>query len=298
MPARSAFRTWLQLFRAPNLFTAPGDPLAGYLLANSGAGLDGTLPLVVCACLLFYGAGLLLNDLSDLEEDRRERPQRPLPSGAAAPSRVLAVLIALFAAGLVLCWFAGGAKALLMSAGLIVAIAAYNLWTKHWPVIGALNMGACRSLSVLVGACAGPLPFTQLAGASALLVGLYIAAVTHLARHETKAHVPALARLLPLLVMSVIVFGVHRFSSMSPSAEPAIFFFVVAWLWALWLAIRMFRLRTPIPPIIGSHIRILLLLQAGLCWIGEPYEYRRWAAAILAVFIPLSYFAAKKFYAS
>ena len=29
-------RTWLQLFRAPNLFTVPGDPLAGYLFANSG----------------------------------------------------------------------------------------------------------------------------------------------------------------------------------------------------------------------------------------------------------------------
>ena len=76
----SKFRTWLQLFRAPNLFTAPGDPLAGYLLANFGAGIDGTLPLVIIACLLFYGAGLLLNDFADLEEDRRDRPSRPLPS--------------------------------------------------------------------------------------------------------------------------------------------------------------------------------------------------------------------------
>ena len=33
---KSATHTWLQLLRAPNLFTVPGDPLAGFLLASGG----------------------------------------------------------------------------------------------------------------------------------------------------------------------------------------------------------------------------------------------------------------------
>ena len=29
-------KAWLQLFRVPNLFTVPGDPLAGFLIATGG----------------------------------------------------------------------------------------------------------------------------------------------------------------------------------------------------------------------------------------------------------------------
>ena len=48
----STLRTWLQLFRAPNLFTVPGDPLAGYLLASYGAA-ESLILLPIAACLCF-----------------------------------------------------------------------------------------------------------------------------------------------------------------------------------------------------------------------------------------------------
>ena len=83
----SPLRTWLQLFRAPNLFTVPGDPLAGYVLASYGA-LESDVFFAVGASVCFYAAGLLDNDLADLAEDRAERPARPLPSGAASPRAV------------------------------------------------------------------------------------------------------------------------------------------------------------------------------------------------------------------
>ena len=56
-------RTWLQLLRAPNLFTVPGDPLAGYLLACYGA-VEPRVLLPVFASLCFYSSGLLVNDLA------------------------------------------------------------------------------------------------------------------------------------------------------------------------------------------------------------------------------------------
>src|SRR5271168_4002552 len=92
--SRSPLHTWLQLFRAPNLFTVPGDPLAGFLLASAGAGVfHPAIAAIILASLLFYGFGLLLNDLMDLCEDCAERPSRPLPSGAVNPKVVWVVAI-------------------------------------------------------------------------------------------------------------------------------------------------------------------------------------------------------------
>jgi UbiA prenyltransferase family len=298
---KSAFQNWLQLFRAPNLFTAPGDPLAGFLLANQAYGIDGSLPMAIGASLLFYAGGLLLNDIADVEEDRRDRPNRPLPSGAVQQSLARNVAIALLMAALCLCWVAGGeyaTRTLLIGGSLLAAIVSYNLRTKHVPVLGALNMGACRSLSMLLGASVGPYPFIELAIFPAVLTGLYIAAVTNLARHETHSNVPPLARLLPSVAIAILGIGMTRMASMSPQALPAIGLFAAAAAIVFFMAVRMFQKSTPIPPMIGWHIRVLLLLQAGICWIGQPYDNGLWAAAILIIFFPLSYFAARRFYAS
>ncbi len=128
-------RTWLQLVRAPNLFTVPGDPLAGYLMANSYF-IDWTLALVIAASLCFYAAGLLMNDLADEAEDRRERPNRPLPSGAASRKSVIMVMVALCVVGLGVLALSGNPHAVEAGGALILAITCYNFVTKHWPVVG------------------------------------------------------------------------------------------------------------------------------------------------------------------
>src|SRR5204862_7712842 len=86
-PQSSAQRmkAWLQLFRFPNLFTVPGDPLAGFLIATGGR-LDSRALCAVFASLCIYAAGLAMNDLADFAEDLRERPKRPLPSAAISRS--------------------------------------------------------------------------------------------------------------------------------------------------------------------------------------------------------------------
>src|SRR4051794_24098067 len=99
----SALRAWMQLLRPPNLFTVPGDPLAGYLFANHGF-LSRSLGWAMTASLLLYSAGLVLNDLADEAEDRRERPSRPLPSGSVPPAGAWALAIVLALAGLAAAW--------------------------------------------------------------------------------------------------------------------------------------------------------------------------------------------------
>src|SRR5436309_3209768 len=78
---RSKFTAYLQLVRLPNVLTAAADSLAGWLLVmGSAAEPSGWLPLVT-ASMVLYASGTALNDVFDLEIDRAERPNRPLPSG-------------------------------------------------------------------------------------------------------------------------------------------------------------------------------------------------------------------------
>jgi len=200
-------KSWLQLFRAPNLFTVPGDPLAGFLLA-SGAAVEfrPELFLVIVASMSLYSFGLVLNDLVDLREDRRERPSRPLPSGKVMPGAAWIVAILLVALGLGLCALAG-MMTLYSGSALALAIVAYNCGLKKIPAVGAVVMGSCRGLSVMLGATLLP-SFSMLALAAALVIASYITAVTTLARIETShpAIPPLIGKLIRALILVQAVF--------------------------------------------------------------------------------------------
>ncbi len=317
-PSSNPIRTWLQLFRAPNLLTVPGDPMAGYFLACFGVAENRMWPVIV-ASLCFYGGGLLLNDLADLEEDRRERPSRPLPSGAASPRAVLVVLLILFTGALVLCWLVD-LSTLAVGGALLAAVALYNLHTKRVPIIGAVNMGACRALSMLLGATAvshGDLTIPLLMKgrldhllAALTVLGAYIAAVTHLARFETRQSVPGSAKVLPALILTAgcavflsklqLAKGVELFlRDRQPNpALVGLIIFIIA-LWGAWsVAIILLRDRTtPVPPQIGHLIRLLLLFQAALCAASGTMEGMS-AAVILVLLWPISRVLGRWFYAS
>jgi len=297
-PAASRLHTWLQLLRAPNLFTVPGDPIAGYLIANAGF-YDVSLLFVALASLAFYGAGLLLNDLVDLEEDRVERPKRPLPSGRANPETVRRVAWMLFGVGLLLLTATGSTRALVVGVATVVAVWSYNVLTKQLPVIGALNMGLCRSLSMLTGACAGPSPSAFLiALVIAISAGLFIAAVTHLARFETKSTLPWFPRFFPVLaLLPGVVVGLQN-ARYSPDKTPAVWLFVLTVAGGVLLLQKLLRKPQPLPPLIGAHIRLLLPLQAAACWFGASQSLGPEFAVTLLLCWPVSRLVSKRFYAS
>ena len=296
--APSRVKVWLQLLRAPNLFTVPGDPVAGYLVSNDGF-TDRSVFLVAAASLCFYGAGLLLNDLVDLSEDQRDRPFRPLPSGQASPAAVRWVLGLLNAIGLGLLFATGSLSALVCGVATVAAVCLYNGWTKHKPGWGALNMGACRGLSMLTGALAGPSPHAVLIAALiAVTVTLYIAAVTNLARFETGGTLPRLARVLPVLGLVPGVFVGAQNALFSPDKAPAAAVFALTMGAALVLLLRLFRKPAPLPPLIGAHIRLLLPLQAATCWFGASQSVGPACAAGLLCLWPVSKLVSKRFYAS
>jgi len=251
---------WLRLIRLPNLLTVPGDPLAGYLLAAGGSGeWRPSLLMVLGASLLFYTSGLILNDVTDLEADRRERPQRPLPSGSVARAHAaMAVAICLVLAN-VLCTAAGG---LAPRTGLLltVLLAAYNSGLKSKPVIGPLVMGACRGVNVLLGA--GLAQTGQVPLAAAGIEMLYVAAVTQVARTEMEFEPARYQRWLPLsaAVAGGITMAVYTRWSLPVAAAAAVWC-----VWASVCAVPTVRLdrASPRPGIIGVWIGGLLPMQAA-----------------------------------
>jgi 4-hydroxybenzoate polyprenyltransferase len=184
-------RNFLQLLRPPNLFTVPGDPLCGALLASHGVWSWRLLPPIVIS-LASYCAGLVINDLADFKEDLRDRPDRPLPSGAVSRRAAIGLAAFCISGALITAAYVNATLSFYtLTVLLLVAILCYNLFAKKSALIAPIAMGLCRGLSVLIGAAAIlPLHPSSFKLHPSLLpsavITLYIAAVTALARTETR----------------------------------------------------------------------------------------------------------------
>ena len=201
-PRPSTLGAWCRLLRAPNLLTAPGDPIAGFLLA--GLALESVelwrmIPAAV-ASLLFYAAGLIQNDVAGSARDRAERPERPLPSGAIRRGAAMAGMGVLGLGAVGAAILTGSLPAVAMAMALVILISLYNHATSELPGVRPINMGLCRGVSLLLGATAagGWTVFENpcVLGAATMLT-CYVAALTHLATHETETRRVEIARWLP-----------------------------------------------------------------------------------------------------
>ena len=308
----SRIGAWGRLLRVPNLLTVGGDPLAGYclaagLVAAQGGGTAGPSPIAaIFASLLFYAGGLIHNDLSDLAEDRRDRPARPLPAGHIATPVAQAVMLLCFAGAMATLKLAYQHHTpLAVGAALLLAILLYNKVTKSIAAIGPVNMGLCRGLSFLLGCAAVPgfLPDSYLILlAAAGGVTLYIAAVTAAAAGEVRAGVSPILRWLPVIsatawgVVTTIAIG---FLSQSTDLLPLAAIFAGGIISSAWPAIRLTRHAPPgrIQKSIGWWIRNLLIFQAAFCTLlpgsGGPI-----IAAVLLTLWPAAAILSRRFYAS
>ena len=151
---RNTWAGWASLLRLPNLFTVPGDAMAGLTVAALAAGRETPwawqLLAIGGAALCFYMFGLLVNDMSDFDDDAIMRPDRPLPAGRVARGTVIPVMLLLPVAGFGLAWLVS-IKALGVAIILLPLIVTYNLLLKNFSATACVNMGACRAVSFLLG---------------------------------------------------------------------------------------------------------------------------------------------------
>ena len=179
-----SIRPLLQLLRPPNLFTVPGDPLCGALFAIHGAWSSSIVPCMVIS-LCAYCAGLVINDLADYVEDLRERPARPLPSGAVS-RRTALILAIVFVAVAVSTAACVSRPVFFATVFLLALILLYNLFAKRIPKFGPAVMGLCRGASVNLGISAVMPVHTTNQMLPVIVITAYICVLSAAARNETS----------------------------------------------------------------------------------------------------------------
>lgn len=296
---------WLQLLRVPNLFTVPGDPMAGFFMAlmNSHA-VDNysslSLVTVLAICILLYCTGLLQNDLFDLEEDRKYRPNRPLPSNLINPLTVIAVAL-LIAVAAIVSAFANGIETGLIALMLLASITIYNRFAKKY-FIGPFVMGLCRGLNLLVGASILGLTgiFSTPVLLSSIFLMLYIASVTYIASSETEYYEGKVKKWVPVAILCLWFLSI--FFVVRPEIKlPLMFFFFLGAIAISWTFYCSTFLVFSAPPevvqkTIGCFLRALLLIQAALIVFSGISPIAVLGGLIVIWF--LSYQLSKLFYAS
>ncbi len=303
---------YLQLFRIPNVFTAMADIIAGFVFVSASLSPSLTFACLLVASSLMYMAGMVLNDVFDVEQDTKERPQRPIPSGSISRSQAAALGWGMLAVGVVLAWLAGfltggeqgaaspwrpGVVATILAA----CIVAYDAVMKRTPV-GPIFMGACRFFNILLGmsaagyvASGGPVWLLRYEYGQLLIaggVGVYISGVTWFARTEAKeSNRGQLAGGLAVMVAGLVMIGLYpqlpdlpikHFNGLNP----------LMWqLLILLLSFTIFRsaamaVYDPRPKRVQMSVKTaitsLIVIDAAICMIVGPY----FAIGVLALLLP------------
>lgn len=230
-----AWLSWAQLVRLPAVFSVIAQIVVAFVVAAGGpVAAQAAWPrgaVILLAAIAIYWSGMILNDLWDFEEDLRERPQRPLPSGqislGAARSAAwglwgLAVVLAIISG-----WIPAGAQPTTFAPALIGCALAICVVLYNGPLkptgLAPLTMGVCRALCFLLGAA----PLVPLGAAEWLTpqvgfdlhlwaiaagFGLYITGVTYLSRLETGIPAGGSADLNVGLGLSLVGAGVLAYA--------------------------------------------------------------------------------------
>lgn len=211
----------MHLVRLPNVFTVIADVLAGVTVARGMIGTTSAsramwepwplTAILVISAIAFYWAGMILNDVFDVDKDRLQNRGRPLVEGRISISAARMVAYGFMLGGLIailigVSYFSRGENSpatepLSWTIRYSTAIIAFGLVTAIWLYdspfkatwIGPCLMGLCRVGSMLLGLSIGWwLEPTQSIYAphfwmAAIGHGIYVMGITWAARREAEA---------------------------------------------------------------------------------------------------------------
>ena len=290
--------------RPANLLTAMADILAGAAAvgvlssAGSSVSISATIPillLLMAASVCLYAGGVALNDAFDVEIDRVERPERPIPSGILLRHHVFVFGSILLIMG---CLFAFTANTVagLVAILLALSILSYDSYSKHSVFLGPLNMGLCRGLNLLLGMTIVYSPGDESLGHFYVLMILpviYIAAITLISQGEVlggnKKAILIAGFMYQLVILLLITLG-YGLSFNIIQALPFILVFVYLTLRPLLAA---YKVNTPenIRQAVKSGVIAVIALDAS---IAAGFSTMIVGLLVLSL-LPVSLFVGKRF---
>jgi 4-hydroxybenzoate polyprenyltransferase len=325
--SQSTLQSYLELLRLPNVFTAVADVAMGFFFVQASWAFDDqtrppsllplgswTLGLLVAASCSLYLAGMVLNDLFDVEVDREEQPYRPLPSGRISLAAARLLGWNLLSAGVMLAAavaillerfpparvdsFALSWRPALVAAALAVLIVLYNAWLKRTPV-GPVAMGGCRTLNVLLGMSVLRDDWRIEHWGVAAAVGVYIAGVTWFARDDARRS-DRRQLVAAALVMLAGVGLLGALPWLSKGMMDTLLLHTQSWQWEVLIAaLAGFVIARTAPAIVqpspgpvraavGRSIMALIFLDAAACFAAAGPTYAIWIAALVLPTVVLS----------
>jgi 4-hydroxybenzoate polyprenyltransferase len=309
-PNPSKLLAYLQLFRAPNVFTAIADVAMAYFVTATALREPLEFMFLVASTCLLYTGGMVLNDVFDFDIDLEERPQRPLPSGRISRTWAKWLGFEMLLIGVILAWFAAvaaeAAASEIVRTGLIaIALAAcvilYDGGAKN-TFLGPVVMGSCRFLNILLGMSLYAAPTASEwrllgFGTSHLMIaggiGIYIVGVTIFARSEATTSARS-GLILGAIVMAAGIALLAAFPMLHPDSfqyrfDPATNWPIGLAVVSVWIFRRCIAaIRDPEPRKVQLAIKFslmsLIVLDGTLCLLVCPLPY---ALAIVALLVPM-----------
>ncbi len=288
-------RPYLLLTRISLAPSAAVDALIGVSLGSAG-NFPGWL-LVVQACLaslcVFMG-GMGLNDWADRKADAKDRPERPIPSGAVSPMAALVFSASLLAIGVTLAFLihpkAGACLALVA-----ICAGAYDLLLRG-PTVGPMCLAFCRAGNLTFGILAVRsglnLPWNEALLLPPLAYGLYVGLVSILSGYEDGArslhkHSPSF-----LISYAAVVLALMPLSTMALRPAPASWTYPIGLAisfsaaWGLWRAAQRKEEWTPkaVGQTMGLSLRRLMIATAAIgCATLSTTAIFPWIAVAIAL---------------
>jgi geranylgeranylglycerol-phosphate geranylgeranyltransferase len=141
--------------RPLNAVTAGLAAIVAYLIAT-GTVIAAVLLLFVVVTLI-TAAGNVINDYFDVEIDRVNRPDRPIPSGLVGLPEARAYAVFLFLAGILVCLFTNSLCIAIAVFNSLLLIA-YAAFLKRTPLFGNITVSYLAASMFLFGGALGGLP--------------------------------------------------------------------------------------------------------------------------------------------
>lgn len=232
----------------------------------------------------------MFNDVFDAALDKKERPERPIPSGQVTIQGAVILGSSLFILGIVMAFLVN------MVAGSIAVFIAlfallYNKFSKHHPFIGPLNMGLCRGLNLLLGIGIIPLALQDWS-LLALVPIVYIFSITMISQgevHGGSRYKLFLAAILYLLVTAAILSVSYRNNNLIWA-----FVFILPFCWMIFTPL-IAAMQDPVGKNIGKAVKagVISLILMDAAWAASFSALP--AGIFIACLLPLSLWLGKRF---
>lgn len=194
---------YFQLVRIPGIFTVFSNIILGFFLVQNSITNFDSLALLMSTSGFLFMAGMVFNDYFDYNLDKKERPFRPLPSGAISKKSALILgiiflIIANFISILV------GIQSFVITIAMTCLILCYDSRLKRTPVIGILCLSTIRILNVILGSSI--VSFDPQIMYFALPIGVFVAAISILAKIETDVLSAKTIIVNQILIFATIIY--------------------------------------------------------------------------------------------